>query len=163
MLEKVISGGQSGSDLGGLRAAKRFGIPTGGMAPKNFWTETGPNLELKTLYGLIESKSPSYPPRTHSNAKNSDGTIRFAINFETAGEVLTLKAANQYNKPHIDVDVADPIKHSNVVDWLLEHNIKTLNVAGNAESKYEGMSDFVDEYLYQVFILYTDAINGRTD
>lgn len=153
MLELICSGGQTGSDVGGLRAAKRFGIPTGGMAPRNFWTETGPNLELKTIYGLTEHKSPSYPPRTLSNAKNSDGTIRFAINFDTPGEVLTLKAANQYSKPHIDVSVADPIKHSEVVDWLLQNNIKVLNVAGNAESKYEGMADFVDEYLFQVFTL----------
>jgi Circularly permutated YpsA SLOG family len=153
MLEKIISGGQSGSDEGGLRAAKRFGIATGGMTPKDFRTENGPNSDLKTVYGLVESKSDKYPPRTFDNAKNSDGTIRFAINFGTPGEQLTLKAINQYKRPYIDVDVANPIKHMEVVDWIVANNIVTLNVAGNAESKYKGMRDFVDNYLFQVLTL----------
>lgn len=161
MLKKVISGGQTGADQGGLRAGKRFGIAVGGKAPRNFWTETGSNLQLATVYGLEAHTSDKYPPRTYDNAKNSDGTIRFAVNFETPGELLTLKAANQYGKPHIDVDVADPISHNKVVEWLLENKIEVLNVAGNAESKYEGMTDFVDEYLFQVFtLLYSkDATN----
>jgi hypothetical protein len=38
LVTKVISGGQSGADLGGLRAAKVLGIQTGGSMPKGFLT-----------------------------------------------------------------------------------------------------------------------------
>ena len=33
MLEKVITGGQTGADQGALRAARAAGIPAGGWAP----------------------------------------------------------------------------------------------------------------------------------
>jgi hypothetical protein len=39
MLERVISGGQTGADQGGLRAARACGIPTGGWAPRGWLTE----------------------------------------------------------------------------------------------------------------------------
>jgi hypothetical protein len=42
MIEKVMSGGQTGADHGGLRAARRCGIATGGWAPRGWLTEAGP-------------------------------------------------------------------------------------------------------------------------
>ena len=44
---------------------------------------------------IIENKSSSYAPRTFANAKSADLTIAFAIDFGTAGEQLTKKAAGQ--------------------------------------------------------------------
>ena len=38
---KIISGGQTGADKGGLIAAKKANIKTGGIAPKGFMTEAG--------------------------------------------------------------------------------------------------------------------------
>ena len=46
MLERVISGGQTGADQAGWRAARAFGIPTGGAMPKGFLTEDGPCPEF---------------------------------------------------------------------------------------------------------------------
>ena len=42
MLEPVISGGQTGADQAGLRAAQACGIPTGDQAPRGWLTEAGP-------------------------------------------------------------------------------------------------------------------------
>jgi hypothetical protein len=42
MIVQVISGGQTGADQGGLRAARACGIPTSGWAPKGWMTEAGP-------------------------------------------------------------------------------------------------------------------------
>lgn len=36
---KIISGGQTGADMGGLEAAREYGFPTGGYAPKGWMTE----------------------------------------------------------------------------------------------------------------------------
>lgn len=156
MLTKVISGGQTGADVGGLRAAKRFGLLTGGKIPRNYLTENGYKPELGDLYGLECHTSDKYPPRTYDNAKNSDGTIRFAKKWRSSGEILTLKAVSQYNKPHIDVDFYTPIPHEEVVDWIVENDIKVLNVAGNCESTCRGLSEFVDNYLFTVFTLLQD-------
>jgi hypothetical protein len=38
MIERVISGGQTGADQAGWRAARAAGIPTGGFMPKGFLT-----------------------------------------------------------------------------------------------------------------------------
>ena len=46
MIERVISGGQTGSDQGRLRAARACSIATGGGAPRGWLTEAGPALRL---------------------------------------------------------------------------------------------------------------------
>lgn len=152
MLKKVISGGQTGADYQGLVAAKLCGLATGGWIPKNFRTEDGNRPELKEEFGIKEHTSYQYPPRTFANARDSDGTIRLACDFSTAGEKLTLKAIHQYNKPYIDVDMNDPRPFQEVAEWLVSNKIETLNVAGNAASKCPlSFSEDVKDYLVKVF------------
>ena len=40
MLSRIISGGQTGADEGGLMAAALLGIPTGGWMPRGFLRES---------------------------------------------------------------------------------------------------------------------------
>ena len=75
MINKIISGGQTGADIGGLLAAKELNIPTGGTAPKGYRTELGSNFDLCDIFNLSEHSSDKYPPRTAANVKNSDGTV----------------------------------------------------------------------------------------
>lgn len=151
-LEMVRSGGQTGADIAGLIAAKKCNLKTGGVMPKNFRTEDGDRPEYEELYGVTEHTSYKYPPRTFENARDADGTIRLACNFTTAGEKLTLKAAQQYNKPYIDVDMTDPRPYTDVVEWIKNHDIKVLNVAGNSASKCPlNFTDNVVNYLVKVF------------
>lgn len=149
MIEKIISGGQYGADVGGLAAAYDSKIPTGGFAPKGYKTIYGSNPKLKVL-GLVECESPSYRVRTYENVKHSDGTIRLAYSFETPGEKCTLHAIKTFKKPHIDIDLNSPLDPFDVVKWLVDYKIKVLNVAGNAGySKEESDLIFkrVREYL----------------
>ena len=153
-LFKVISGGQTGADQVGLKAAYEFGYEYGGFAPTDFLTSEGPNRQLLgKKYGLIEWGH-GYHERTIQNVKSSDGTIRLAVDFTSPGEILTLKSIRKYNKPYIDVDLDDPIPVLRLYDWLLEHNIKVLNVAGNTEGK-NGKSIFnlSYQYLFELFML----------
>lgn len=150
MIAKLISGGQSGADLGGVAAAYNLGIATGGTMPKGFLTEYGLKPKLSKIFDFVEHSSSKYPPRTYDNVKNSDGTIRFANDFNSAGEKCTLKAITQYNKPYIDVDINNPIDHEVVVEWIIKNNIKVLNVAGNRESTSPGIFVFVKKYITEV-------------
>jgi hypothetical protein len=84
------------------------------------------------------------------NVKDSTGTIRFAKDFNSAGELLTLKAILQYRRPFIDVDIKDPIDVDEVKLWVIHHNIHILNVAGNAEKRAPGIFEFVVEYMKKV-------------
>lgn len=152
---KVISGGQIGADIAGLRAAKAIGLKTGGYCPKGWRQKDGPNPALGTEYGLVEHSSPDYPPRTYMNVKSSDGTIRFAKNFQSAGEICTLKAIQQYNKPYLDVrflwngiHYITKVSPDSVREWLEHNNIRVLNVAGNAEPAMEpAVFSFLTEVL----------------
>lgn len=154
----VISGGQRGSDQGGLAAAVDMGLPTGGYVPKGWITLNGPMPELSKL-GLIEHKSPKYSPRTYSNVKESDGTIRLAYDFTSPGERCTLKAINFYEKPYFDVDLRDPTFIFDITKWIDDNNIRVLNVAGNAgKLKIDGTKIFtvVRSYLSNVLRAYSD-------
>ncbi|MEM9947879.1 MAG: putative molybdenum carrier protein [Cyanobacteria bacterium P01_D01_bin.36] len=127
--EKIISGGQNGVDLTGLKAAKHLGIETGGTAP-NGWRvcnldgSNGTNPELAT-YGLVESGYRSYPVRTVENIKNSDGTVLFG-NVNSSGSKLTTRSADNLEKPLIVNPTPQELRA-----WVEENKIKVLNVAGN--------------------------------
>jgi hypothetical protein len=147
ILQKIISGGQTGADTGGLIAGKQLGLQTGGWMPKGFQRLDGQHPEFKELYGVFEHASKSYVPRTFSNAAESDGTVRFAADFSSPGELCTLRAIQQYKKPYYDVNVFGRLDHEAFFTWLEEHQIKVLNVAGNAERRSPGICQFVVKYL----------------
>lgn len=150
-LRKVISGGQTGADIAGIETAKKFGFETGGTLPFGFKTLAGCRPEYKELYGCVAHSSSSYVPRTRANVRDSDGTIRLAFDFTSRGEMCTLKAINDYGKPYIDVDLANPRPVEEVGRWLEEHGIETLNVAGNAEETAEGTYEAAKGYLGKLF------------
>lgn len=154
MLTKIISGGQIGADQGALEAAKLMGFPTGGMMPKGWITQDGSRPDFEQLYNMVEALVKGYPYRTYHNVKSSDGTIRFAVDFTTAGEVCTLKAILQYDKPKLNIsvrrdEILEPtdssVKH--VLNWIKENNISILNIAGNSNKSYDLMQIKVKNFI----------------
>lgn len=101
MIKKIISGGQTGADLGGLKAAKKLGIKTGGLAPKGYKTEIGNNPELFTLYGLVAAPTDDYSYRTAANVRASHATVIFATNAKSPGTKFTIKTCEAGGKPFI--------------------------------------------------------------
>ena len=61
MIEKIISGGQSGTDQAAINAAIKLGITHGGWMPNGRITEDG---LLPERYDLIELPSKFHPQRT---------------------------------------------------------------------------------------------------
>ena len=153
MIRKVISGGQTGADIAGLKAAQFCGLETGGWMPCGFKTQVGNKPEYEVLYGMQQTDSEMYTTRTILNVAQSDATIRFAKNWTSPGEMLTLKAINEFKRPHFDVSYGIYTEIPQVLAWLLKNGVKTLNVAGNSERIYPGMEDFVFDYLVELFSL----------
>jgi hypothetical protein len=149
MVEKIISGGQTGADRGGLLAARLLGIPTGGTAPKGWITERGPDPELGTVYGLVESTSSLYTPRTRQNVLDADGTVIFG-NIGSRGSAQTLAIARGLGRPVIVNPSVNALRK-----WISVNNIKVLNVAGNRESRNPGLQAKVVSFL-------THALKGAT-
>lgn len=128
-MKKLITGGQTGMDQMGLRVAKKLGIPTGGTAPKGFKTESGPDPDLGTEYGLVESYSEDYLVRTLQNIKDSDATVLFG-NIMSAGSARTISMCMNAGKPYITNPDVDQL-----VAFIVRYNVEILNVAGNRMSK----------------------------
>jgi len=146
LLKKIISGGQTGADMGGLLAARELGIETGGMAPKGWLTENGPEEVLLRSFGLSECEEEGFPARTRRNVADSSGTLLVG-EYETGGSRLTFEVATQLSKPLFLVAFG---YFGNIHDfqrWLEEHQIRVLNVAGNRESQSPGIAEFTRQFL----------------
>jgi hypothetical protein len=155
MVLKMISGGQTGADLGGLKAAKELGIPTGGEAPKGFKTELGCNLELQSIYGLKESPSEDYGIRTVVNIRSSDATLIFSSNAKSPGTKLTIKHCEKLYKPYIIIDPKLESATELTKAFLEKQYVRfrkgiILNVAGNRESKSPGTEAKVEQILLKI-------------
>jgi hypothetical protein len=155
MIELVISGGQTGADQAGWRAAKACGIATGGWMPKGFRTEDGFRPGFADLYGAREHESKEYPVRTAANVCDSDAILWFG-STKSPGFFCTHRAASssRHARPMYVIRVPDgfhpPV--SQVTTWLdLHGNIRRLNVAGNRESSSPGIGSWVERYLAELF------------
>jgi hypothetical protein len=142
VLERIISGGQTGADRAGLAAALIVGLKTGGWAPKDFLTEEGMNPELGRIYGLKETEGHYYPERTERNVRDSDATVLFATSQDSKGTMLTIRLCKQYKKPYI----INPTQEE-FISFLKTYLVKTLNVAGNRESLSPGIYKNVLKFL----------------
>lgn len=135
---KIISGGQTGIDRLGLEVGKELGLETGGTTTPGYYTENGRDESLKD-FGVTEI-SPElqagrkgrefYLPRTEQNVLNSDGTVYFSTDEDSAGRIATQRFDKQHNKPFL----LNPTSQE-LAQWLVDNNIDTLNVAGNRGSK----------------------------
>lgn len=135
---KIISGGQTGIDRLGLEVGKELGLETGGTTTPGYYTENGRDESLKD-FGVTEI-SPElqagrkgrefYLPRTEQNVLNSDGTVYFSTDEDSAGRIATQRFAKQHNKPFL----LNPTSQE-LAQWLVDNKIDTLNVAGNRGSK----------------------------
>jgi hypothetical protein len=135
MLNKIISGGQTGADIAGLNAAIKHGIPHGGAIPKGRLTEDG---VLPEKYNLEEMATKSYPKRTEKNVVDSDGTVIFTHRILTGGSLLTQKKAIEHGKPVIHFDMEKVTVEEAAIllkDFIQENGIEVLNVAGSRGSK----------------------------
>lgn len=166
-ISKVISGGQTGADLGGLQGAKEAGVPTGGTAPKGWRTEAGANPELGSVFGLRESRTADYRHRTGMNACDSDATVIFSTDANSAGTKLTVDQCKKNRRPHLMIDpskynLEDPASLLRITQAVvgfvrgvedIAGRPIVLNVAGNRESKSPGMQELVASIIKTVCLI----------
>lgn len=110
------------------------------------------------MINVIEHTNANYPGRTAVNAKDSDGTIAFAYDFESAGEKLTEKMCKQYGKPILKIQLRTPLRDveevsDRICSWLKKHDIRHVNIAGNGIRTMQGVfsQETLDTYLYKIF------------
>jgi hypothetical protein len=149
MLKKIISGGQTGADQAGWRAALAFQVSTGGWIPKGFLTEDGPRPEFAEQFGAAEMPTESAAARTERNVQDSDGTVWFGVTT-TSGAHATVGACRKFGKFCMPIDPRAAFEPAQIATWIVENEIRILNVAGNRESDEPGIGDRVERFLRQV-------------
>lgn len=109
---------------------------------------------------FIEHKETGYAMRTYDNARLADLTIAFALDFTTAGEILTKKAAyGKYYAIQLHTDGNNIMGDCNDAYRLIkEKNIKRLNIAGNGIYSLKGI--YTQEMLDSDILLFLDRITG---
>lgn len=144
MIERVVSGGQTGVDRAALDVALKLGVPCGGWCPRGRRAEDGP---LKEIYPLQETPSSDYAQRTQWNVRDSDGTVVFYRNSLTGGSALTVELAEKQKRPCLVIDLCEESSPKILLDWVKRHEIRTLNVAGTRESGSPGIYDEASQFL----------------
>ncbi len=147
-LSRIVSGGQTGVDRAALDAAIWLGIPHGGWCPKHRRSETG---TIPAQYQLQETAETSYPVRTERNVIESDATLILYWRQLQGGTAYTVRMAEKHQRPHLLLDLSQPIDYAQISDWIACEAIETLNVAGPRESSHPGIGDHARQVLIDIF------------
>ncbi len=143
----IISGGQTGVDRAALDFAIRHGIPHEGWCPRGRKAEDG---RLDSRYQLRETPTNKYAQRTEWNIRDSDGTVVFTIDSEArGGTALTLRLTRKLGRPclHLARDDASQPHAAKLREFLAEHRVRRLNVAGPRSSQQPEAAAFAAEVL----------------
>ncbi len=148
IIDKIISGGQTGVDRAALDAALRLDIECAGWCPSGRWAEDG---EIAAHYPLVETESTDPAERTSLNVAEADGTLVLADDGLDDGTMLAVELAQKLNKSCLIFDFKGKGHVSDVRDWIDRDEIKILNVAGGRESTSPGIYELSLGFLTELF------------
>jgi hypothetical protein len=160
-LAQVISGGQTGVDQAALRAALACGIARGGWCPPGRDSEAGPIPEDLPLIETPLDRSPDAPDvprslRTEWNVRDSDATLVLrpaSVTRRDPGTEWAIRCAARLGRPVLVSDPEDADAPANILRWIDALPIRTLHVAGPAESACPGIGALAERTLERAFAL----------
>jgi len=137
MLQKIVSGGQTGADRAALDFAIERNVPHGGWVPKGRKAEDG---RIPDRYQLQELPTESYRERTERNVIDSDGILIISHGelIPGSGSAYTARMAGKHSRPWLHLDMVKFTVHEGAQalrEWVTEKGITVLNVAGPRESQ----------------------------
>jgi hypothetical protein len=144
----IVSGGQTGVDRGALDAAIALNISHGGWCPRGRLAEDG---RIPSRYELRETEAIEYAVRTERNVVDSCGTLLLFNGRMQRGTLLTYRLAKKHVRPVHRVRLDTSLDVGQIQLWLLDHQVKVLNVAGPRASSAPGIELLTKELLIKVF------------
>lgn len=149
MLERIVSGGQTGVDRGALDGALAAGVGIGGWIPKGRKAEDG--VVPASYAGMREAPIAGYVWRTERNTIDSDATLVLWPGDPrrlSGGSKRTVEFAERNGKPvRVFPLRPDFFALGGAAFWIHENGFKTLNVAGPRESKRPGCQALAAAYV----------------
>lgn len=154
MIRLVITGGQTGADIGGWRAARARGVFTSGWMTIGYETERGPRPEYAREFGAIE-----IPEEFRAVPQHQQQAIRRRLNAEWADAIVLFGDRESRGSRGL---IADAKSHERPLYWA-EPGVATprrlaawlapwgripmrLMVAGNRESGAPGIAARVQAF-----------------
>jgi hypothetical protein len=162
---KVVTDGQTGVGIAGLRVAQSLGIRTGGLTQRNFNTDIGPQPSLKNTF-KCEECSGGYSNRAKVNVLTSDSVLIITVNNELDNVTSAIEYSKYIGKPFKVIQLtSDGYLHpkytypedtiEQVSEWLYEQmegkEIYTLNVVGDSSKNSPGIFGSAFMLLVQIF------------
>ena len=149
-IKTIISGGQTGVDRSALDFAMEHRLPHGGYCPKGRLAEDG---TIPERYPLVETATGDYAERTEKNVLAADGTLIFYRGEITGGTQFTQDLCGLHKKPVFVIDLRNPPPDArkSFAQWVKDHHIQTLNVAGSRESQAPGIHAHTKAFLEELF------------
>lgn len=160
MIDRVVSGGQTGVDRAALDVALALGLSCGGWCPRGRRAEDGP---IPARYPLRETPSADYPVRTRWNVRDSDATLILRLGPADRGTALTARLAAGLGRPLLDLDLsATPEAEALAAAraWVEACRVRVLNVAGPRESRCPGAHATAARFLRSLLTAWP-ATRGR--
>ena len=186
---KLISGGQSGADIAGLRAGRRLQLETGGFAPQGYRTARGADLSLAS-YGLIQLTGgdfrSQYPRRSMMNVDAADATIAIRLGGsvgtdKSIGYALTKKwhsvstaVANDPRPPTSEPPTKyRPVLVVHSLDseasvvmaimvFVQRHRVRVLNVCGHREwPALHNFEGIIEDVIYRGLFPFSPASSSK--
>ncbi|MBS0151000.1 MAG: putative molybdenum carrier protein [Nitrospira sp.] len=143
-VEKILSGGQTGADRAALDWAIAHQIPHGGWCPKGRRAEDG---MIAAEYSLQETPQRNYRQRTKWNVRDSDATLIITLTKKlTGGSLVTSHQAMKRGRPWLHVCPNEDWENK-LTEFVNQHQIHILNVAGPRSSSAPGIEAFVQAVL----------------
>lgn len=135
LIDKIVTGGQTGVDRGVLDAALKVGFACGGWCPEGRRAEDG---AIPKIYPVRSLAGAGYSGRTLRNVIDSDGTVVLHFGALTGGSHLTAACCRKEKKPFLLVDGDQHTREQTakmIAAFADEHCISTLNIAGPRASQ----------------------------
>lgn len=156
MIEKIVSGGQTGVDQAALAMASEAGLTIGGWCPKGGLDANGVCV-LNTYPTLKQASTPDPNERTMLNIDDSDGTLIIVPRYPLPesivdGTRLTIDYAVQQKKPYLIISLSDKTKAvETILYWIDQNNIRVLNIGGPRESSSPGIHQEACDLFQELF------------
>jgi Circularly permutated YpsA SLOG family len=155
---KIISGGQTGVDRAALDIALKHSIDCGGWCPAGRLDEIG---RIPHRYPLKELEHGGFTERTLQNVKDSDGTVILYSVQLSGGTDQTVRFCVEQERPHRLIDaskISTEKAAASIADFVREHKIDILNVAGPRKSEWpEGY-----DYAFSVLEVFVNSITSKS-
>ena len=139
---KIISGGQTGVDRTALDVALKHGIECGGRCPAGRVDEFG---RIPDHYPVQELAAGGFTERTLQNVKDSDGTVIIYPGKLSGGTEQTVRFCIELQRPHQLIDaskISAKVGAKLISDFVREHKIDVLNIAGPRQSEWPEGYDY---------------------